>query len=164
MAYTKEVTEDGSFIISAGSNPLTVVIQQANPLHQWVTFMNNISILANDEYTVPYIVDGIYNVHVTELGSTTSFYHVNYSIIKQHLTTKILNVVNYPERIKAMNYDKYDFTALFLLGIRFIGGDDFTSHGISSDQLFIPAILRPTNSAILSSEKYLSSFTEFCKP
>lgn len=163
MAYTKTITEDGSFVITAGSNALSVFIQKANALHQWETWAINIAISASEAYTVGYTEDGLYNVHVTEAGVTTSFYNVYYKDIRQSLLSKIINVINYPERIKCMNYDKYDFVAMFLLGLRFIGGNDFTSHSLGADQLYIPINYRPVNDAIRTSIKYTSEFITKCK-
>jgi len=155
--YSTTINESGALVITAGVNPLSITIYKADTNHMLSAYGETVSLEAAEEY-VSASTDGFYKYNITELTVVSGFYYICYSTVKSALEEKIARVLNL-QRIAEADTDKYDFMALTLLGLIYLGNDDIYTTGWIAVQTTLPELYHDMNLAILESTKYLSDFT-----
>lgn len=156
MAFTITKPSTSTVLITAGANDLTVTLKKANNLYSLDTISDSDTVLASESLTLTYTTDGIYVILVTELGVTTKYIDLCMDTIHAQLAEDVSELVTIAVDDCDYSSKRYDFVALFLLGMQFFGNTTYSLYVDVTSWTTLPLALRKIQDAFARVDKYIS--------
>jgi len=156
MAFTITKPSTDTVLITAGVNNLSVTLKKANNLYTLDTISDSATVLAGEDLTLTYSTDGIYVIFVTESAVTTKYIDLCMDNVHAQLTEDVSDLITVPVDECDYSSKRYDFIALFLLGMQFFGNTTYSLYVDATSWTTLPLTLRKIQDAFVRVDKYIS--------